>query len=104
MLGVFRNKLTANDKYPAPDCVNFLSPIEMQLSLNPTICSDFFVPFPESSSNFKHFEKKMILIATLLGKLDTVKELVRPLSKKHLSRTPFESQHFKESQTLAKSA
>ena len=101
---MFRNTLTANDKYPAPDCVNFLSPIEMQLSLNPTICSDLFVPFPESSSNFKHFEKKMIVIATLLGKLDTVKELVRPLSKKHLSRTPFDSQHVKDFQTLAKPA
>ena len=58
MLGVFRNTLTANDKYPAPDCVNFLSPIETQLSLNPTICPYLFSPFPKSSSNFKHFEKK----------------------------------------------
>ena len=58
MLGVFRNTLTASDKYPALDCVNFSSPIEMQLSLNPTICAHFFVPFPEPTSNFKHFEKK----------------------------------------------
>ena len=58
MLGVFRNTLTANDKYPTRDYVNFWSPIEMQLSLNSTICSDFFVPFPKCYSNFKHFEKK----------------------------------------------
>ena len=58
MLGVFHNRLTANDKYPAPDCVNFVSLIEMQLSLNRTVCSHFFVPFPEPTSNFKHFEKK----------------------------------------------
>ena len=58
MLGVFRNTLTANDKYPVRDCVNLLSPIQMQLSLKPTIFSDFFVPFLESTSNFKHFEKK----------------------------------------------
>ena len=58
MLAVFRNTLTSNDKYPALDCVNFSSPIEMQLSLNPTICAHFFVPFPEPTSNFKHFEKK----------------------------------------------
>ena len=49
-------------------------------------------------------KKKMIVIATLFGKLDTVKELVRPLSKKHLSRTPFDSQHVKDFQTLAKPA
>ena len=45
----------------------------------------------------------MIAIPTLFRKLQNVKDLVRPLSKKHLSRTPFDSQHFKESQTLAKS-
>ena len=55
---VFRNTLTANDKYPVQDCVNLSSPIQMQLSLKPTIFSDFFVPFLESTSNFKHFEKK----------------------------------------------
>ena len=58
MLGVFRNTLTSNDKYPVRDCVNLLSPIQMQLSLKPTIFSHFFVPFLESTSNFKHFEKK----------------------------------------------
>ena len=46
----------------------------------------------------------MILIATLLGKLDTVKELVRRLFKKQRLRNPFDSQHIKGSQTLGKSA
>ena len=55
---MFPNTLTANDKYPVRDCVNLLSPIQMQLSLKPTIFSHFFVPFLESTSNFKHFEKK----------------------------------------------
>ena len=55
---MFRNTLTSNDKYPVRDCVNLLSPIQMQLSLKPTIFSDFFVQFLESTSNFKHFEKK----------------------------------------------
>ena len=58
MLGVFRNTLTANDKYPVQDCVNFSSPIKMQLSLKATIFSYFFVPFLESTSNFKDLEKK----------------------------------------------
>ena len=35
------------------------SKIQMQLSLKPTTSSDFFFcPFMESTSNFKHFEKK----------------------------------------------
>ena len=46
----------------------------------------------------------MIVIATLLRKLQAVNELVRPLSKKHRFRTPFDSQHVKGSQTLVKSA
>ena len=58
ILGLFRNTLTANDKYPVRDCVNLSSLIQMQLSLKPTICSDFFFPFLESTSNLKHLEKQ----------------------------------------------
>ena len=46
----------------------------------------------------------MILIATLFGKLDTVKDLVRSLFQKDRLRNPFDSQHIKGSQTLVKSA
>ena len=55
---MFRNTLTANDNYPVQDCGNLSSPIQMDLSLKPKLFSDFFVPFLESTSNFKHFEKK----------------------------------------------
>ena len=58
MLGVFCKTFTSNDKYPLRDCVNLLSPIEMQLSLKAIIFSDFFVPFLESKLKFKHFENK----------------------------------------------
>ena len=58
ILGLFRNTLTANDNYPVEDSVNFLSPIRMEFYLKSTIFSDFFVSFLESTSNFKHFEKK----------------------------------------------
>ena len=47
-----------NDNYPVQDCGNLSSPIQMELYLKPTIFSDFFVSFLESTSNFKHFEKK----------------------------------------------
>ena len=49
-------------------------------------------------------EKKMMVIATLFRKLQTVKDLVRPLYKKHSARTLFDSQNGKGSKTLLKSA
>ena len=55
---MFCNTLTANDNYPVQECGNLSSPIQMELYLKPTIFSDFFVSFLESTSNFKHFEKK----------------------------------------------
>ena len=102
---MFRHTFTANDNYPVQESGNFSSPIQMELYLKPTIFSDIFVSFLESTSNFKHFEKKkMIVIATLLRKLPILKDLVRPLSRKHRLRNFFENQHVKESQSLVKSA
>ena len=46
----------------------------------------------------------MIVIATLFQKLQTVKDLLSPLSEKYRFRTSFESQHVKESQPYIKSA
>ena len=76
----------------------------MQLLLKSKTFDYFFVPFPEIKSNFKHFEEKMIVIPTLFRKLETVKDLVRQLYKKHCFREAFDSQHVKGSETLAKSA
>ena len=101
---MFRNTLTENGTYPVPDCENLSSPIQMQFYLNPKTFSDSFVPFLESTSNFKHFEKKMIVIATLFRNLHTVKDLVRPLSEKHRFKALFDSQHANGFQTLVKSS
>ena len=46
----------------------------------------------------------MILIAIPFPKLQTVKDFVRPHSKKLRVRTHFEKQHVKRSQTIVKSA
>ena len=59
ILGVFRYTLTANDKYPVRNCDNLSSPFQMQLSFKPKAFSDSFIPFLESTSHFKHFEKKV---------------------------------------------
>ena len=45
----------------------------------------------------------MIVIANVFKKLETVKILVRPLSKKRCFRTRFDNQHVKASQIQAKS-
>ena len=55
---MFRNIFTANDNYPVQDCENLSSPIQMLIFLKSKTLSDFLVPFLESTSNFKHFEKK----------------------------------------------
>ena len=59
MLGMFLNTLTDDGMYPVQGCENLQLPIQMQLSEKQKTFSEFFVPFLESSSNFKHFEKKV---------------------------------------------
>ena len=44
----------------------------------------------------------MIVQANVIPKLRTVKNMIKPLSKKDLFRTSFDSQHVKGSQTLVK--
>ena len=55
---MFRNTLTANDKYPFREWENLLSAIQMEFSLKLKSFSDFFVQFLDSKSNYKHFGKK----------------------------------------------
>ena len=55
ILSVSVNKLTADAKYPIQDCENLLLPIQIQLSEKPKAFPKLFVPFLESTSNFKHF-------------------------------------------------
>ena len=95
ILEVFLNILTADGKYRVQGCGNMQLPIQMQLSEKQKIFSEIFIPFLESTSNFKHFEKKMIIIANAFPKLQTVNILVRPLSKKRRFRTRFDNQHVK---------
>ena len=101
---MLRNTLTGNDKYPVRDCENLSSPIQMELSINPKKFSDSFVRFWNFDLILSILEKKMIVIATLFRKLETVKDFVTPLSKKHTFRALFYSQHVRGSQTLVKSA
>ena len=58
ILGVFVKTLTAGDTYPVHDYDNLWLPIQMQLSSKQNSFSQFFVPFLESTSSFKHFLKR----------------------------------------------
>ena len=97
MLRMFVNTLAIDLMYPVQGCENLQLPIQMQLSEKRSIFSDFFIPFLESTSNFKDFQKKMILIANIFSKLHTVNILVRPLSKKRCFRSRFHIEHVKAS-------
>ena len=54
----------------------------------------------ESSPNFKYFQKKKVVIANILPNLQTIKDLVRALSKKRRFTTSFDAL---ASETLLKS-
>ena len=64
--------------------------------------SIFFFHFSNLRPVLNILKKKIILIAIAFPKIQTVKDFVRPHSKKRRVRTPFESQHVKGSQTLVK--
>ena len=76
----------------------------MQLSLKPKTFCNFFVPFQNLHQTLNILKKKIVVITTLFQKSQSVKDLIRPLSKKHRFRTPFDSHHVKGSHTLVKSA
>ena len=59
MLRMFVNTLAIDLMYPVQGCENLQLPIQMQLCEKQKNFSQFFVPFVESSSNLKHFEKKV---------------------------------------------
>ena len=103
ILGIFLNTLSVDGKYPIEDWENLPFPIQMILSEKRKTFSGFLVPYVESTSNFKHFEKKMMIIANLFPKLQTLKNFARPLIKKRRFGTRFRTQHDKVSQILAKS-
>ena len=101
----FVNTLTAHDKYSLPNSGNLRQAIQLELSNKWIIFSKVSHPFLKSISIFKHIDKKRWpSIACILSKIKTAKNVVRQMSKNPPFRTPFNSQHVKGSQTLAKSA
>ena len=103
ILGAVLKTLTGDGKYPVQGCENLQLRIQMQLSPKQKGFLYFLLHFWNLHQIFHILEKKVIPIANVLLKLETVKILVRPLSKKHRFRTGFHSEHVKASQILPKS-
>ena len=59
ILGMFGNTLTTDGKYPVQGCENLQLPFQMHLlEKRKKFLNFFFFPLLESTSNFKHFQKK----------------------------------------------
>ena len=82
----------------------FNVPYSNQVILKTKTFSAFFMPFMESPSNFKFFEKKKIVIANVFPKIATAQALVTPLTIQSRLKTSFDSQHVKRFQTPVKSS
>ena len=55
---MFVNTLTDDENYPFWDSRDLQFPVELHLSKKQNIFFQFFLPFIETSWNFKHFWKK----------------------------------------------
>ena len=104
ILGVFVNTLSADHKYPSQDCENLLLPIQMQLSgKKKKLFLEFFLHFWNVHQILSILKERMLVIANIFPKIQTVKMFIRPLSKKRCYRRRFVSQHVITPQILMKS-
>ena len=97
------NTLTADGKNFLQDCENLPVPIQMQLSKNQNLFLNILSHFLNLYQILNILKQTMIPTVIVFQKLQTVKNLLRLLSKKRRFRTRFDSQHVKVFQILAKS-
>ena len=74
--------------------------IQMHLSQKQKIFSQFFCAFFKYALNFQHLQKKMTLIAYVLLKLPTTKNVLRQMSKSSRFRERLDRRHSKWAKTL----
>ena len=74
--------------------------IQMHLSQKQKIFSGFFSAFFKSTLYFKHFQKKMTLIAYVFPKLTTTKNVLRQMSKSSRFRDTVDRRHGKWAEAL----
>ena len=103
LLGVFVNTLTADGKILFKIVRIWNSQFKCKYLKNQKHFLNFLFHFLNLHEIWNILKKRMIVIARLFLKLETVKILLRPLSKERHFRARFDSQHVKASQILAKS-
>ena len=92
ILGAFNNRLTADENNPFGDSGDLQFPIQMQLSEKQKLSLIFLFHWWNLHQIVHFFEKKVIVISNVFPKLQTVKGLAEPLSRKRRFRTSFDSQ------------
>ena len=97
---VFVNTLSADGKYPVHYRENFRLRIQIQLSKKQKSFSNFLFDIWNLHQILNIFKKKMMVIANIFPNLQTVKILVRPLSRNRFFRKRLVSQHLKVSRIL----
>ena len=103
ILVVFVNRLTSDGKYPVEHCKNLQHPIQTELFEKRKLFLNFLLHFLNLHQILNFLTKRIIVIANVFPKLETVKILVRPLFKKRCFITRIDSQHMKACHILAKS-
>ena len=73
----FLHTLTANDNYSLNSKYKWIQTIQMHLSQKENIFFEFFSAFFESALNFENSQKTMTLIAYVVPKLTTTKDVLR---------------------------
>ena len=81
-----------------------MQPIQMQLSRNQQMFSQFFSIFPETTLNLEYFEKKDEAQKLFFSEIIHCKKWGNLNPKKPHVRTLMDSQHVKESETMHESA
>ena len=98
---MFVDTLTASDKYPVTICSSLLKRNYLKKE---KLFVDFLFHLSNLHQILKIFKKNLIVKANIFPRLQTLKDLVRPLSKKDRLRTSVRSQHVERFQTLVKYA
>ena len=73
---------------------------QMHLFQKQNVFSEFFSAFFEFALNFKHFQKKMTLRASVFRKLPTTKDVLKEMPKRSRLRGPLDMRHGKRAEAL----